>query len=313
MPWDWPLRARARLLRARPAGSLTGMAARLRRSIAWYDGHLKASPIRTKVATSVSILTVADVIRQGLELRRGDDSAGLDYARTGRMSIWGCTGHPLTIHYWMMMMERWQGSLPLTAPKGQIVKMAARKVAIDQFTASPVFLGAFLCWSTLLEGKGIDGCRQKLRDDWWTMIKFGWSTWFVGHFISFAVVPVHWRVLYINIVSIGFGTVLSQVANLPPPGSSNDAEGHQAVLTPLDMLYRQVRGPDAMFWSVEGATVAVGAAWLAAAASIARNRAAIGPVGLVCSGVGMSMYAFEATAVLFPPPKLVVEDSKRTQ
>ena len=143
------------------------MAARLRRGIAWYDGHLKAAPIRTKIATSVSILSVADVIRQGLEWRNRPAPAApspaaspppspgaatpqqqprelpaeaqqpweWDSARTGRMSLWGCTGHPLVIHYWMNMMERWHGSLPITAPKAQIIKLAARKVTVDQFTA----------------------------------------------------------------------------------------------------------------------------------------------------------------------------------
>ena len=52
----------------------------------------------------------------------------------------------------------------------------------------------------------------------------------MGHFISFAVVPVHWRVLYINIVSIGFGTILSQVANLPPPGASVRAHTPSAAI-----------------------------------------------------------------------------------
>ena len=143
------------------------MAARLRRGIAWYDGHLKAAPIRTKIVTSVSILSVADVIRQGLEWRNRPASAApspaaspppapgaatprqqprelpaeaqepweWDSARTGRMSLWGCTGHPLVIHYWMNMMERWHGSLPITAPKAQIIKLAARKVTVDQLTA----------------------------------------------------------------------------------------------------------------------------------------------------------------------------------
>eukprot|EP01043_Picozoa_sp_COSAG02_P007359 COSAG02_NODE_218_length_28570_cov_75.594816_23_plen_83_part_00 len=77
-------------------------------------------------------------------------------------------------------MEKWYGSLPATAPKLQVVHLAARKVCVDQLTASTVFLGSFLCFSTLMEGKGIDGCRAKLKSDWWTMIKFGWSTWFVA-------------------------------------------------------------------------------------------------------------------------------------
>ena len=296
------------------------MTAVLRRGIAWYDGHLKAAPIKTKILTSVSILSVADVIRQGVDQRRRAASTataatnpapmaqgrgslplsgpeGWDCARTARMSLWGCTGHPLVIHHWMNVMERWQGSLPASAPKSAVIKLAARKVCIDQFTASPVFLGAFLCWSTLLEGKGLEGCREKLRDDWWTMIKFGWSTWFVGHFISFALVPVHWRVLYINIVSIGFGTVLSQVANLPPPGAAKGEPSASAVLTPVDMLYQQWAGPDAVFWSAEGASLAIGAAWVAAAGSIVYHRAVIGPVGLGCSVVGLAMWGFEADAV----------------
>jgi hypothetical protein len=179
--------------------------ARLQRGIAWYDSCLKAAPIKTKIVTSVSILTVADVIRQGFERRSCALTAspaeykapppppspprelpdvvhlevGWDYQRTLRMSLWGCTGHPLVIHHWMNVMERWHGSLPATAPKLQMVGLAARKVCVDQFTASPVFLGAFLCFSTLMEGKGIDGCRAKLKSDWWTMVKFGWSTWFV--------------------------------------------------------------------------------------------------------------------------------------
>lgn len=32
-----------------------------------------------------------------------------------------------------------------------------------------------------------------------------------GHMVSFSVVPVHWRVLYVNIVSIGFGTFMSRM------------------------------------------------------------------------------------------------------
>ena len=84
-----------------------------------------------------------------------------------------------------------------------------------------------------------------------------------------------------------------------------DAEGKELpkpqVVTPVDMLYRQVAGPDAYFWSAEGATAAIGASWLAATASIAYHRAAIGPLGLACSAVGLSVYAFEAAAVIMSP------------
>jgi hypothetical protein len=35
-----------------------------RRALRWYDGQLQRNPLRTKVATSFTILTSADVLRQ---------------------------------------------------------------------------------------------------------------------------------------------------------------------------------------------------------------------------------------------------------
>ena len=99
------------------------------------------------------------------------------------------------------------------------------------------------------------------------------------------------------ITSIGFGTVLSQIANLSTPGSEKAPKETQLV-TPLDALYRCVLGdPTAVFFSAEGATVIIGAAWVAATGSILYNRAAIGPVGFACSAIGLSFYAFEACAI----------------
>jgi hypothetical protein len=110
-----------------------------------------------------------------------------------------------------------------------------------------------------------------------------------GHFISFAFVPVHWRVLYINIVSIGFGTILSKVANLPattePEASQNKAKvgeatadvvlGHRRIadptsaeldtspITPVDKLARLVTGiPTARFWAADSAVPTIGLAWV---------------------------------------------------
>ena len=77
-------------------------------------------------------------------------------------------------------------------------------------TVSPT-ARSFLMFATLLEGGGLAGCQEKLQRDWWTMVKGGWSCWVIGHLVSFSVVPVHWRVLYINLVSIGFGTFMSKM------------------------------------------------------------------------------------------------------
>jgi hypothetical protein len=93
-------------------------------------------------------MTAADILRQGLEQHNSstrstsnrsqgsghaDDGANWwggwwDAERTARMTSWGLTAHPIVIHYWMITMERWQGTLALSAPKWSIVKLAARYV-----------------------------------------------------------------------------------------------------------------------------------------------------------------------------------------
>eukprot|EP01052_Picozoa_sp_SAG31_P037310 SAG31_NODE_4799_length_2952_cov_2.405889_2_plen_296_part_00 len=252
------------------------------------------------MATSFTILSSADILRQiclekpscSTQTASGwsiADFANWDPVRTSKMSLWGLTGHPLTIHFWMNTMERWQGTLNMaTASRMQVLQMAGRKVIIDQLTASPVFLGSFLMFAQLMDGHGLAGCQLKLERDWWTMVKGGWSCWVIGHLISFSVVPVHWRVLYINVVSIGFGTFMSKMMVA-------DAQSG-AIETPVDRVWQLTSGapPGAEFGSTSFGAMLTTSAWCAAVGSLYMVRTHVGTTGMVCGSIGLSMALVES-------------------
>ena len=101
----------------------------LRRAVRWYDGCLTASPLRTKIATSVSILSFADVARQFWG--EGHDTADtFDTERTMRMAAFGGMIHAPWIHYWFNFIERQLPALPAGSPRGKLAKMAVKKMIL---------------------------------------------------------------------------------------------------------------------------------------------------------------------------------------
>ena len=77
------------------------------------------------------------------------------------------------------------------------------------------------------------------------------------------------------------------LGHLRNPSSSHgedieeDRDGNHDVLSPVEVLYQQVVGPEADFWSAEGALCAIGVAWVATCKDLLLcKRAVVGPVGV---------------------------------
>jgi hypothetical protein len=141
----------------------------------------ETAPLRTKVITSFTILTSADVIRQACFedhpaapaerpspqwAPRGPD--WWDTERTARMALFSCTLHPFWIHHWFNFLEHWLPSAPLSAPTSTVLLTAGRKVLIDQFASAATFHAVFLSITTLMQGRSYEDVKIKLHRDWCT-------------------------------------------------------------------------------------------------------------------------------------------------
>jgi len=279
------------------------------RAIRAYGRSLDRAPIRTKIATSFTVLTSADIIRQALEHRwklqpqpvpemqhgseeisnanTDDVFSWWDSERTMRMSFWGLTFHPLAIHFWFNHMERWIGTSPPGASRVALLSLAWRKVIVDQLMSSPVFLGFFLMYTQITKGKSYEDVKRTVNEDWFTLAKAGWSCWPIAHCFGFALIPVHWRLLYVNFITLGFGTFLSLMAS----------HGGKGIITPMDKLYQQITGApkDATFGSKENLGFATSSAWILGSMGMAYHWRKVGMLGLGCGILGGGMCFIESS------------------
>lgn len=127
-----------------------------------------------------------------------------DPARTARMTAYGglVFGPGATLWYSKALTRINLSSKPATI---------LARVLTDQTVFASTNLALFLSSMTILEGKGIEGAKEKLRKSYLPALKVNWMVWPAVQAGNFAVVPLEHRVLVVNVVSIGWNCYLSYV------------------------------------------------------------------------------------------------------
>ena len=173
------------------------MAVALRRGLCAYDSLLKTSPYRTKSLTSLVIASVGDIIAQTSS--SNSDSGSLDVHRVGRQAVWSAACSPLA-HHWMLFLGRFN---PLA---GAIV---------DQTVYSPPVHAAYFAWiSSSSSGfsKHPADIFSEVCEKLPSAMKTGWCVWPAAIAVNIRFVPLHYRVLFLNFVGLGYGILMSRLA-----------------------------------------------------------------------------------------------------
>lgn len=187
------------------------------RLLARYDQLLQRHPLATKCTTSAVLFGVGDVLAQAVESNGVLES--VDTSRVLRMLIWGgCIFAPLA-HTWYKMLDK-----VVKGPPGAATVL--RKVAADQLVWTPPINIAFFTYAALAEGASTDAALGAAQEKLWPTLRVNWVLWPVVQAVNFAVVPLRYRILVINCVSVGWSAFLSYVANQsadnPPQGASTE-------------------------------------------------------------------------------------------
>lgn len=85
------------------------------------------------------------------------------------------------------------------------VEIVAR-VAADQTIFASTNLFVFLSSMAVMEGTSP---KDKLDSTYWTALQKNWMVWPVIQAVNFKLVPLHHRVLVVNVVSLGWNCYLS--------------------------------------------------------------------------------------------------------
>lgn len=167
--------------------------------------RLVLSAIRTKAATSAVTAGLATVLAQ---LSLGVPVASLNWTSVRNQVLLGAIRGP-TIHAWMEILTRLFDAMGFKTPAAQASPAAVLgKMALDQLVFAPLHMMYYFFAIGALEGRSTAETQIKLSREFLPLMKLNWSVWPAAQIINFRYLPPQLRVLWINVIGIGYMTFL---------------------------------------------------------------------------------------------------------
>lgn len=180
-----------------------------------YSAILEQAPIQTKAVTSATVYTIGDLIAQRTE---GNTMGELDRGRVLRSLLAGLIGHGPLSHFWYQYSEvlfndvlhwtQWWSFFP--------------KVLVDQTTWGPFWNNTYILLLGIMKFESPQTMWGDMKRTTIPLIVSGLKLWPLAHCITYGVIPVENRLLWVDLVEILWVTILATQAAGAPEDESTD-------------------------------------------------------------------------------------------
>ncbi|KAJ9153619.1 hypothetical protein P3X46_027043 [Hevea brasiliensis] len=167
-----------------------------------YGEALKTNPVLAKMMISGVVYSVGDWIAQCFE---GKPLFEFDRARMFRSGLVGFTLHGSLSHYYYQFCEE---LFPF-----QDWWVVPAKVAFDQTAWAAVWNSIYYTALGFLRLESPANIFSELKATFWPMLTAGWKLWPFAHLITYGVIPVEQRLLWVDCVELIWVTILSTYSN----------------------------------------------------------------------------------------------------
>lgn len=185
-----------------------------------YTSVLHNHPISTKAITSASVYTIGDLIAQRTE---GKAMGELDRMRALRSLLAGLIGHGPLSHLWYNFSENLFDHILHWTAWWSIVP----KVALDQGFWGPIWNNTYLLLLGLMKRESLETIWKDAKRTTIPLVVSGLKLWPLAHCVTYGLIPVENRLLWVDLVEILWVTILASAA-------AGVEDAHNLVNTPLE-------------------------------------------------------------------------------
>ncbi|CAI5757707.1 unnamed protein product [Candida verbasci] len=177
-----------------------------------YHQILLKKPLLTNMISTGVLLGGGDFLAQILLPQTPDQP--FDYLRNLRAIIYGSIIFaPIGDKWYRILNNKVVWTNGASKLENRTLSTILR-VGVDQLIFAP-FIGIPLYYASMiiLENKQpyLENIIEKFESSWWITLKGNWLVWPIFQWFNFYLIPVHFRLLAVNIISIGWNTFLSYV------------------------------------------------------------------------------------------------------
>eukprot|EP00052_Salpingoeca_macrocollata_P034049 m.10363 g.10363 ORF g.10363 m.10363 type:complete len:201 (+) comp5881_c0_seq2:106-708(+) len=173
----------------------------LRAAWDWYLNQLREQPLLTKAITSGIISGLGPVVKLALLRQpKGQPRPAFPWRQVFAFATFGFAVTGPVTHTFYALLEQ-------NIPRSKHAWVA--RLLIDRLCFAPPFLFLFFMGVNILEGHSPRAAFRLLRQRYWPALKDNWRVWTVTQFINLKYVPLNYRVLFANIVALGWNAYLA--------------------------------------------------------------------------------------------------------
>ncbi|KAM7503497.1 hypothetical protein LguiB_002401 [Lonicera macranthoides] len=167
-----------------------------------YEEALKSNPVLSKMAISGVVYSLGDWIAQCYE---GKPLFEFDRNRLLRSGLVGFSLHGSLSHYYYQFCE-----ILFPFKDWWVVPV---KIAFDQTVWAAVWNSIYFVALGFLRLESPANISNELKRTFWPMLTAGWKLWPFAHLITYGVIPVDQRLLWVDCVELIWVTILSTYSN----------------------------------------------------------------------------------------------------
>ncbi|KAF7141784.1 hypothetical protein RHSIM_Rhsim06G0149000 [Rhododendron simsii] len=167
-----------------------------------YEEALKSNPVLAKMVISGVVYSIGDWIAQCYE---GKPLFEFDRTRMFRSGLVGFLLHGFLSHYYYQFCE---ALIPFDD-----WWVVPAKVAFDQTAWAALWNSIYFVVLSFLRLESPENTFNELKATFWPMLTAGWKLWPFAHLITYGVVPIEQRLLWVDCVELIWVTILSTYSN----------------------------------------------------------------------------------------------------